>query len=536
MTSSLTTWSAAQLARLEQAGGHLRTWGDAYGYALVASGRVDAMVDPVAELWDLAPMPVILSEAGGRFSALDGSAGPAGGAASPAVVVHCTTSSWPCSPAEPGVQVSRDRSAGQADGEWSEALQPGAPAGGVADGRCVARLASGDPPRLGREGGHTGLRRVLGLDALAQHLQRLGAQLGDPRLRDAQLMGELLGRAVLQEVADDDEPVALGEQPDGVLHVGQQLPQLELLGRLEGPAVVQHVHQQELVAGHPGDLVVQRQDHRAEHAVLQAASSWALIPSAAAISVVEGTRPSSVARRCSTSSRRRARLRTERGAQSAARTASRIAPRMRWATKRSNGTPPRLVEAARRLHEAQRAGAGELLAIDMAGIVERDLEDDVADEREVTFDPAGQRVLALLAECLIVAAPADRSVVSRRRRASATLHDPPSPAIAEPNRAVPPTPLEGPGHSPEEAASALRPCTRRCATYDICALRQAHVAAGESILPNTCRIARRPQVRVRIVGRQATPSKVTSRTSARSRAARNGTGSGGSASAVTPGS
>ena len=38
--------------------------GTRYGYALVASGRVDAMVDPVAELWDLAPMPVIL--VGGR--------------------------------------------------------------------------------------------------------------------------------------------------------------------------------------------------------------------------------------------------------------------------------------------------------------------------------------------------------------------------------------------------------------------------------------------------------------------------------------
>ena len=79
MTSSVGTWSAAQLGRLEQAGAHLRTWGDAYGYALVASGRVDAMVDPVAEVWDLAPMPVIVAEAGGRFSALDGSAGPAAG-------------------------------------------------------------------------------------------------------------------------------------------------------------------------------------------------------------------------------------------------------------------------------------------------------------------------------------------------------------------------------------------------------------------------------------------------------------------------
>jgi histidinol-phosphatase len=46
---------------------------------LVASGRVEAMVDPVAEVWDLAPMPVIVAEAGGRFSALDGSDGPAAG-------------------------------------------------------------------------------------------------------------------------------------------------------------------------------------------------------------------------------------------------------------------------------------------------------------------------------------------------------------------------------------------------------------------------------------------------------------------------
>ena len=99
MTSSLTTWSAAQLARLEQAGGHLRTWGDAYGYALVASGRVDAMVDPVAELWDLAPMPVILVGGRGPLRARS-TARPArpAGAASPAAAVRCTTSSWPCSP------------------------------------------------------------------------------------------------------------------------------------------------------------------------------------------------------------------------------------------------------------------------------------------------------------------------------------------------------------------------------------------------------------------------------------------------------
>jgi histidinol-phosphatase len=37
------------------------------------------MVDPAAELYDLAPMPVILDEAGGRFTSLDGEAGPGHG-------------------------------------------------------------------------------------------------------------------------------------------------------------------------------------------------------------------------------------------------------------------------------------------------------------------------------------------------------------------------------------------------------------------------------------------------------------------------
>jgi len=45
-----------------------RTWGDAYGYALVATGRADVMVDPAMNLWDAAPLQVILEEAGGTFS------------------------------------------------------------------------------------------------------------------------------------------------------------------------------------------------------------------------------------------------------------------------------------------------------------------------------------------------------------------------------------------------------------------------------------------------------------------------------------
>jgi histidinol-phosphatase len=39
---------------------------------LVATGRVDAMVDPAVDLYDVAAMPVILTEAGGRFTSLDG--------------------------------------------------------------------------------------------------------------------------------------------------------------------------------------------------------------------------------------------------------------------------------------------------------------------------------------------------------------------------------------------------------------------------------------------------------------------------------
>jgi histidinol-phosphatase len=45
-----------------------RTWGDAYGYALVATGRAEVMVDPQVKIWDIAPMPVILEEAGGTFT------------------------------------------------------------------------------------------------------------------------------------------------------------------------------------------------------------------------------------------------------------------------------------------------------------------------------------------------------------------------------------------------------------------------------------------------------------------------------------
>lgn len=51
-----------------------RSWADAYGHALVATGRADAMFDPIVSRWDLSAVGVIIEEAGGRFT--DFSGGP----------------------------------------------------------------------------------------------------------------------------------------------------------------------------------------------------------------------------------------------------------------------------------------------------------------------------------------------------------------------------------------------------------------------------------------------------------------------------
>ena len=45
--------------------GVCRTWGDCYGYLLVATGRADVMVDDTISPWDVAAFAPIVSEAGG---------------------------------------------------------------------------------------------------------------------------------------------------------------------------------------------------------------------------------------------------------------------------------------------------------------------------------------------------------------------------------------------------------------------------------------------------------------------------------------
>ena len=71
-TSDYNTFEPTQFEALRSRGAMMRTWGDAYGYFLVATGQAEAMIDPVCETWDLAPMPVIMSEAGGIFTDVEG--------------------------------------------------------------------------------------------------------------------------------------------------------------------------------------------------------------------------------------------------------------------------------------------------------------------------------------------------------------------------------------------------------------------------------------------------------------------------------
>ena len=57
----------------------MRTWGDCYGYLLVATGRADIMVDDVMSDWDGAALFPIITEAGGVYSDWSGRATAFGG-------------------------------------------------------------------------------------------------------------------------------------------------------------------------------------------------------------------------------------------------------------------------------------------------------------------------------------------------------------------------------------------------------------------------------------------------------------------------
>jgi histidinol-phosphatase len=65
--------------RLQDGARAMRTWGDCYGYLLVATGRADIMVDDVISDWDCAALMPIITEAGGVFTDWRGRATPFGG-------------------------------------------------------------------------------------------------------------------------------------------------------------------------------------------------------------------------------------------------------------------------------------------------------------------------------------------------------------------------------------------------------------------------------------------------------------------------
>ncbi len=65
-----------------------RTWTDAYGHALVATGRIEAMIDPVLAPWDISAMEVIVEEAGGTFTDFAGQPHPRDCAVSSNGLIH----------------------------------------------------------------------------------------------------------------------------------------------------------------------------------------------------------------------------------------------------------------------------------------------------------------------------------------------------------------------------------------------------------------------------------------------------------------
>ena len=71
-----------------------RAYGDFWSYMLVAEGAVDIATEPQLELYDMAALDIIVREAGGYFTSLDGEPGPHRRAAPWPPTASCTTRRW----------------------------------------------------------------------------------------------------------------------------------------------------------------------------------------------------------------------------------------------------------------------------------------------------------------------------------------------------------------------------------------------------------------------------------------------------------
>jgi len=58
-----------------------RSYGDFWAHCLLAEGAVDVVIEPSLSLWDMAALDILVREAGGTFTDLNGTAGPHGGSA-----------------------------------------------------------------------------------------------------------------------------------------------------------------------------------------------------------------------------------------------------------------------------------------------------------------------------------------------------------------------------------------------------------------------------------------------------------------------
>ena len=81
--SDLVGWGErkAKFVELQEKIWRTRGHGDFWSHMLVAEGAVDVAVEPSLSLWDMAALDVIVREAGGKFTNLDGKDGPHGGSA-----------------------------------------------------------------------------------------------------------------------------------------------------------------------------------------------------------------------------------------------------------------------------------------------------------------------------------------------------------------------------------------------------------------------------------------------------------------------
>ena len=71
LTTDARMGTGAQIRELEglcARAGLVRTWGDCYGYLLLATGRAEVMVDSIMAPWDAAALQPIIEEAGGVFT------------------------------------------------------------------------------------------------------------------------------------------------------------------------------------------------------------------------------------------------------------------------------------------------------------------------------------------------------------------------------------------------------------------------------------------------------------------------------------